>query len=347
MYPLKFRPIYKNMIWGGDKISTYLNRELPSKDIGESWEVSCRKNGISVIDNGNYKDFYINQVIFNEKFLGSNFKDATEFPLLIKIIDANENLSIQVHPNDEYATENENCTGKTEMWYILDAPENSFLIIGLNSDITKEIFIDSLNKGNIEDNIYKLFIKKGDVINIPAGLVHAITKGVMLLEVQQNCDITYRVFDYNRIGNDGNKRELHIEKAIEVIDFENKLKKEVIEGLEIMENNTKFIYYIANKYFGIIKYEIKENLQDFSDEKKFFILNCIEGSCSVEGEGFNEQLNFGDTLFIPAYLGKYKIVGNCSILKVFVPNIETDFFVPLIKAGYSRRTICDVLEIEF
>jgi mannose-6-phosphate isomerase len=348
-YPLKFEPIYKQIIWGGNKLEKLYNRNLPFSNTGESWDVSCRKDDMGIICNGTYSGKTIKEIVFSEQlnFLGTKISKQDEFPLLIKLIDANDNLSVQVHPNDDYSKKYENYEfGKSEMWYILDAPQNSFLIVGTLENTTKESFKEATEKGTVEECLNKLYIKNGDVINIQPGVIHAITKGVVLAEIQQNSDITYRIYDYNRAGIDGKPRELHVEKAMDVIDFDKNKSIKQVNGLIVSKNDNKLTYYIANKYFAVIKYEIKTKLTENSDEERFFIFTCIQGNATIESENFSEQVNIGDSIFIPAGLGRYTIVGNCILLKSFVPDIEKNFISPLLEEEITINEINNETSID-
>lgn len=339
-YPLKFKPIYKQVIWGGDKLNKLYNRELPFSNVGESWDVSCRKDDMGIIANGIFKERSIKDILYGnpKEYLGSKFDVNSEFPLLIKLIDANDNLSVQVHPDDIFAQEVEKYNfGKTEIWYILDAPKDSFLILGIKDNISKEDFKNAVDENNIESCLNKLYVKKGDVVNIPAGLVHAITKGVVLAEIQQNSDITYRIYDYNRKGIDGKPRELHIDKALDVINFDK--TQNPIKGITVSSTCNNMTYYIANKYFAVIKYEVNGCFEEASDEEKFYIFTCVEGNCSIEGKDYKESLETGDSIFIPALLGEYSIVGKCTLLKSFVPDVKKDFINPLLERSISMDEI--------
>ncbi|MDR1913855.1 MAG: class I mannose-6-phosphate isomerase [Clostridiales bacterium] len=348
MYPILFNPIYKEMIWGGQNLTRMFNRVLPFKKVGESWDVSMRPNEMSIVSNGIYAGQTFERLIKSEggraEWLGRDFKEDAPFPLLVKIIDANNNLSVQVHPNDEQAKFLSNeISGKNEMWYILQAPENAGLIIGLKDGAKREMLREALESGDAEQYFSYLPVKPGDVIHIPAGLLHAITAGVMAAEIQQNSDITYRVYDYNRVGPDGKPRQLHIKKALDVIDFDNRLKKIKISGLETHDGDT--VYYIANPYFCVILYQFKhiKYLREISDPNKFFIYTCLKGSCVIKHQNRETPLITGGSVFIPAGLGEFEIVSDSSdssrILKSFIPNIDKDFIEPLLKAGYTIEKI--------
>ena len=315
LYPLKFKPIYKEMVWGGGALAGILSRKLPFGKVGESWDVACRETGMSVISNGALRRKTLQELIdkAGAAIVGDKFIDQERFPLLIKIISAEDNLSVQVHPDDSYAQKAEGLPcGKSEMWYILHAPEDAQLVIGLNDGVTREMFTRALEQGGVESCLARLPVKPGDVIDIPAGLVHAITKGIVLLEVQQNSDITYRIYDYGRTGLDGNPRELHIHKALDVIDFSVGLRKTAIKGRQLNDVVTS---YISNNYFRIDKYDISTAFAEKTDGSRFSVFTCVAGSGEISGEDFCERVNYGDSVLIPAGLGRYTISGACTLVK--------------------------------
>ncbi len=323
MEPIKFEPILKEMIWGGDKICQILNVES-DKLIGENWTLSCRNDAMSVVADGENKGVKFEDLINANKkeMLGDLFKEIESFPILVKIIHAKDNLSIQVHPDDFYAIKELGIPyGKTEMWYVIDAEPNSKLVAGLKSNVTKEVFENAIKNNEVMDCLNFVDIKKGDVIDIPAGLVHAITSGLLIAEIQQNSDTTFRVYDYDRTDNQGNKRELHVERALDVIDFSGKLKNEVIDGETSKIGDVEFTKYINNDFFTVDKYTITTSFSDESLVDRFSIIMVVEGNGTIKFG--NKELNvaLGETVFIPAYLGKYEVVGNLSILKS-VPKIK-------------------------
>ena len=224
LYPLKFEPILKDKIWGGTKLKSIFNKAAATEKLGESWELSGYENDESVVTNGFLAGNSLSELIeiYMGELVGDNIYDeyGLSFPLLFKLIDANENLSIQVHPGDEIASERHNSYGKTEMWYVVNAEAGAELIIGFSENCSRDEYLDALEEGKVENLLQKVPIKKGDVYFIPAGLVHAIGKGVVVAEIQQSSDITYRIYDYKRTDDKGNERELHTEQALDVINFE-------------------------------------------------------------------------------------------------------------------------------
>lgn len=332
-YPIKFEPIFKEKIWGGEKLKTLLNKNLPDNTtIGESWELSDRPEGISIVKNGEYKGLSIKQLMsnFGNDIIGLLYeKYKAQFPLLIKFINANDILSVQVHPDDVYAMniENDLC-GKTEMWYVLHAEENSKIIAGLKkfdndlhnlqgADFKRKI-LQSIKDGNLELLLNEFTVNRGDVIFIPPGRIHSIGKGVVLAEVQQNSDRTYRLYDWNRLEN-GKPRALHIEKAIECIDVDTKLPDKIIPKLVKDENNFRLSELISCSYFSVELLELYGSVSE-SSNGRFMIYMNIEGNADiVYGDGKIEGLSLGETVLIPSCMGKYVIEAvNCKMLKIYI-----------------------------
>ena len=388
-YPLQLTPIYKEMLWGGNRLSTVYNRDLPYKKTGESWDISCRPGEMGIIENGPATGLTLQEYIARDRAgtLGTRLAGQERFPLLIKLIDANDVLSVQVHPDDVYAGAaagkmagpigtatcitggwNAADTGKTEMWYILIPPACGHLIIGLKPGITRDTLRQAYKDGMVEACLNPLPVTTGDIVNIPAGLVHALTPGAMVAEVQQNSDITYRLYDYNRLGLDGKPRQLHIDDALAVTDFEGKIPKATVPGLDIKKGDCTLTYAIANPYFAIIKYNLKEPLAETSNTAAFSIFTCVKGeaeiistdldltsgACNLWGakrtskktgaspHQISISLPLGRSVFIPAGLGRYTLRprhGCCTLLKSFVPDIKNDFLAPLRDNGYSDNKI--------
>ncbi|MDR3091227.1 MAG: class I mannose-6-phosphate isomerase [Clostridiales bacterium] len=324
IYPLTFNPIYKEMVWGGAKMRSLYGREIPYEKTGESWDVSCREKEMGVVSNGAYKGLSFREVIelAPASFLGEKFRNFTHFPLLVKIIDAADFLSVQVHPDDEYALRRENAPfGKNEMWCVLSAEEGSHLVLGLKDGVSRADFSAMLENGAVEDALEKLPVRAGDVVNIPAGLVHAIGRGITLAEIQQNSDITYRVYDYGRLGLDGKPRELHKEKALDVIDFGGKLPKAAVKP-EIIGESAGFRLSRAVKtpHFNVNLLELDSTggpSAGFGDFDAFQILTVTEGSCVLSAGGCETPLKTADSVFLPAKLGErggYRVTGVCKAL---------------------------------
>ena len=344
LYPVLFTPIYKEMIWGGHRLRDIYGHQPPFERTGESWDITCRPREMGKVENGPLSGMEFSALIDSDRtgVLGKRVAAAGRFPLLVKIIDANDNLSVQVHPDDAYAAlHGGGDSGKNEMWYIMTAPDDGHLLIGLEEGITRETLAAALaagDKDQIERGISRLPVRAGDMINIPSGLVHALTKGVMVAEVQQNSDLTYRLYDYNRLGADGRPRELHVEAALATADFDGRIEKRAIPGLCVEKGENKLTYAIANRYFAAIKYEIKEPLVEQSDTDAFCVFTCVEGLCRIEAAEAVD-IPAGRSVFVPAGLGAYTLSGDGTLLKSFVPDIEKDFVLPLKMHGYTEDEI--------
>jgi len=321
LYPFKFKSVYKELVWGGNKLQTYFNRDIDNNHIGESWDVVSHKNGMSIIENGPLSGTTLQKVFedYKEELLGIGYEKYEKFPLLVKIIDANQNLSVQVHPGDDYAfTHEDGELGKNEMWYIIDAKEDAKLIVGLKEGVTREAFKAAIETGHTEEMLNVLPIEKGDVINIPAGLVHAICEGVMLAEIQQNSDTTYRIYDWNRVGLDGNPRELHVKKSIEVIDFSGEMSTDIVKGEIFYNNSTTITKYISNQYFIVDTIDVFDFYMTHTyNSMHIYIL--IEGHITLITEGHELILKAGDSVLVPASVLAHKLVGNGLLLRSILP----------------------------
>lgn len=293
---VKLKPAIKSYIWGGTKLKE-AGKDTDFDTISECWELSFHKDGLTTIDSGIDTGKYLKDVV-KTKDIGSIPSSFPFFPCLIKLINSADNLSVQVHPSDEYALKYENSYGKTEMWYILDAEKDAAIYLGFKKDETKESIEKALNDGTILDHLNKFNVKPNECYFIESGTIHAIGKNVTLIEIQQNSNLTYRLYDYNRVDKFGNKRELHIEKALKVINYK---KYEPIK----FENNIigKSKYFTSSRVDFIDK-DIIEN-----DEKSFSEITFIEGSGSVNGINFKKF----DSFFIPANK-KATILGNGSYI---------------------------------
>lgn len=310
IYPLFFKPVYKDYIWGGRNFENVLNRrDLPEGKVAESWELCCHKNGMSVVSNGELAGKTIQEVIdiYGEKLLGTNNNSKDRFPLLIKILDANDKLSVQVHPSDEYALKNENDLGKTEMWYVVDAKQGAQIVYGLKQGTKKDDLLNSIKSGTLEKHLNYVDIKKGDVIYIPSGTVHALLEGALIAEIQQNSDSTYRVYDWNRLDKEGKGRPLHIEKAMEVINFE--------YSNQIIHTSDKTSVLIDCPHFNVSKVVVSDNYQDETDNTTFHIYTALDGEGIVIYNNIEYPINKGTTFMIPASPGSYKINGKLELLK--------------------------------
>lgn len=348
LYPLFFDGDYKERVWGGTSLRDRLNKKIPYDCTGESWEVACHDHGNSVIRNGSLKGKTLREALSSHgiELIGKAFGEGEKFPLLIKFIDAKDKLSVQVHPEDAYAMTHENGElGKSEAWYILDAKPGAKLIAGLKDDVTKEDFVAALNRGELEAVLNEVEVKAGDVINIPAGFVHAIEDGILLAEIQQNSDTTYRVYDWNRVGLDGKSRELHVEKSLDVIDFAGKHPKDITKGLGIKMGENEIIYYVANAYFSLERLELREEMT-LEHNEKYVIYMCVAGEGSVKHQGEKYPFGLGDTFMIPASVDSYSLVGEATLIKTYIPDIQKDIVLVLEEAGYSQEDIKANVRIE-
>ncbi|GHA41804.1 mannose-6-phosphate isomerase [Salinimicrobium marinum] len=319
-YPIKFKPIIKEKIWGGKKLREVLNKDSEGENLGESWEISGVPEAVSVVENGPLQGFSLNRVIvdYKDEFLGEKiYKEfGADFPLLIKFIDAKTELSVQLHPNDELARQRHNSFGKTEMWYIMQADEGAEINIGFKETISKADYIKQLEEGKITDVLNFEKVKKGDSFFINTGKVHAIGAGVLLAEIQQTSDITYRIYDWDRKDAEGNSRELHTALAIDAIDFEKKddyrLDYDSVENQS--SNIAKCRYFTTN--FLPVKGKVKK---DYSKTDSFVIYMCVSGTAQVEVNGNSEPIAQGQTILIPAINKSVNITSkNAELLEVFI-----------------------------
>jgi len=314
MYPLKLIPVLKNYIWGGNRLKTEFNKKSKCEIIAESWELACHKDGSSIIYNGEYSGMTLSDFIksHGKELLGTNCERFEYFPILIKLIDANDNLSVQVHPDNAYALKNEGEYGKTEMWYIIDCDESAELLYGFKHQISKEEFSERIKNNTLLDVVKSVKVKKGDVFFIDSRTLHAIGKNILIAEIQQNSNTTYRVYDYGRVGIDGKPRELHIEKAIDVTNL--------FPAPILSKNKTKisagFSYTMLAccEYFTVSHYEIRESADFFTDNTSFNSIVAIKGNAILHADNFSIEIVKGDSFFIPANMGKYKIVGHTEVI---------------------------------
>lgn len=310
LYPLKFESIYFSKVWGGRDLAIFRDN-LPEGNIGESWDVACHKNGISIVANGEFKGRRLDELIKEKgaELLGTKVSKEY-FPLLVKLINARENLSVQVHPDDRYANEAEGVAGKTEAWYVVEAFDGASIIVGAKEGCTREQFKDAIKTGKLESCMNKVSVNKGDVFLIRSGLIHSIGKGSIIAEIQQNSDTTYRVYDYGR------GRELHIKKAMDVIDLS--LQSDRCTGIKIEKEEFGKTFLCSCKEFSLELYDIRIQAEESSDAEKFFIFTVVDGNGEIVYEDGAEKLQKGISIFIPASLGKYIIKGKMKLLKSYV-----------------------------
>ena len=323
LYPLKFKPIFKEKIWGGNKLNTILGKNFPqNKKIGESWEISGFKDNISIVSNGQLAGNNLQELveIYMSDLVGDKVfeKFGIEFPLLVKFIDAYEALSIQVHPDDELARKRHNAFGKTEMWYIIQADKDSEIVTGFKQEINKEQYQKYFREGHLNQILNIEKAKEGEAFFIPAGRIHASGKGILLAEIQQTSDLTYRIYDWDRKDENGNSRELHTELALDAIDFstynnyKTPYKKTKNQSVSILEC----------KYFHTNILNLNQPIEkDYSLIDSFIIIMCLKGGLLLHYKNDKELVNPGETVLIPASLDNviFEPLGESKILEVFIP----------------------------
>jgi len=321
LYPLKFKPILKSMLWGGSKLvdaGKKLPRNMkPGTPVGESWEISGVENNTSVISNGFLKSNNLTEAV--EVYMGELVGDAVyekygfDFPVLIKFIDARDMLSLQVHPGDELALERHGARGKTEMWYVVDHEPGAFIYLGFNRRVTREEYLGAVDKGRLEDLLEKYEVKKGDAFYIPAGTVHAIGKGILIAEIQETSDITYRIDDWGRVDAGGEPRRLHTEEAAGAIDFgyREDFKRVVTPRPGSSAGLVESPYFTA----GILWVEGKMN-RDYAPLDSFVAYVCTEGEAVITWEGGTERISALESVLIPADIDEITLSGKATILEV-------------------------------
>ena len=342
----KIKPIFKDYIWGGNKLKTVYDKQSDLSIVAESWELSTHPAGVCSIATGEHAGMLLNNYLKlkGKKVIGTKAKSEGDIPILIKLIDAKDNLSVQVHPDDAYAKEHENDLGKTEMWYVLEADEGAQLVYGFKENLTKEAFREAIESNTLSEKLNYVDVHKGDVFFITPGTMHAIGKGIVIAEIQQSSNVTYRVYDYGRVGADGKPRPLHIEKAIEVANLTkapqlikvgasiqdsstyNECSNYNNEALQVKEaDETDSIYKVDNKkaeiktlascqYFDVKHIALHNELELEASEASFHHLLVTEGTVEITSE--NEKLagKKGESFFIPAGSGKYTVCGEGEIV---------------------------------
>jgi mannose-6-phosphate isomerase len=319
LYPLKFQPILKDKIWGGQKLQQLLNKPTTSTEAGESWEISDVEGDTSVVANGPLKGSSLKALLesYTSDLLGEkNFRQfGTKFPLLIKFIDAKQDLSVQLHPNDQLAKERHNSFGKTEMWYVVQADPDSNLIVGFNQDMTQELYLKHLEAKTLQSILNFDAVKPGDTYFIEVGRIHAIGAGVLLAEIQQTSDITYRVYDWDRVDSEGKERELHNDIALEAFDFEMPDNFRVKYSLD---SNTS-TELVSCPYFTTNVLEVNAPIQKENNHDSFMIYMCVEGAASLEVDGAVTEFSMGETVLVPACIQRFSISANhAKLLEVYI-----------------------------
>lgn len=322
LYPLKFKPILKDKIWGGTKLNQIYHKQSTSSKIGESWELSGMEGDVSEVENGFLEGNTLNELV--EIYMGDLVGEAIyekfglEFPLLFKLIDANDVLSIQVHPDDTLARKRHNALGKTEMWYVLESDKDSEIITGFNRKVDKSMYLEKLKSGELVSILNKEKTTKGDAFMIPAGRIHAIGKGILLAEIQQTSDITYRIYDWDRTDDSGNPRELHTDWAIDAIDYQFYDSYRIDYEKKINDSSN----LVDGQYFTTNLIHIDQTIEtDYSILDSFVVYMCVEGQVKIElNNGSSELLKVGETILIPAIAERVKIITDASakLIEVYI-----------------------------
>jgi len=316
-YPLQFQPIFKDRIWGGTKLKTVLNKPITSSITGESWELSTVDGDVSVIANGEFVGKSLTELIdaFPNEVLGTQVFEVfgKQFPLLFKYLDAREDLSIQVHPNDQLASARHNSFGKTEMWYVLQADAGSSIIVGFKKDSNSAEYIENLNGKTLLSLLDTIPVEVGDVFFLETGTVHAIGAGLLIAEIQQTSDITYRLYDFDRVDADGNTRALHIDLALDAINYDKIDAKRSYQKHENTSNEMVDCNYFTTNYIplsGTMKFE--------KDGRSFHVYMCTEGDFTITQENVPYHYKKGDTILMPAAISIFEFTGNASLLEIYI-----------------------------
>lgn len=316
-YPLQFEPILKERIWGGEKLKTILNKPIVSKITGESWELSTVEGDVSVVANGVLKGKSLMDLINDmpDEILGTAVykRFGKQFPLLFKYLDAREDLSIQVHPNDTLAKERHNSFGKTEMWYVMQADTDARIIVGFKEDSSKEEYLQHLNDKSLVSILDDVKAKSGDVFFLETGTVHAIGAGLVVAEIQQTSDITYRLYDFDRKDAQGNTRELHVDLALDAINYN---KVDTQKRYETKTNTSNVV--VDCPYFTTNFIPLENKIEVAKSGETFTVYMCIEGSFEIEYDGFKHLYKKGDTVLVPAEINAFVLNGNASILEIYI-----------------------------
>ena len=315
LYPMKLEAAYKDYLWGGIRLKEEFGKVTDVDPVAESWEISCHPDGDSMITNGEFEGRSLWSVLSsNTEMMGTKCIDKSQFPVLIKFIDAKDKLSLQVHPDDAYAFREENQQGKNEMWYIVDCVPDAKLILGFKHEHTKEELRSMIENDTMQDHVQFVDISPGDCYCIPAGLLHAICEGVLIAELQQNSNVTYRVYDYGRVGPDGQPRELHIKKALDVTNTSLKPEKSDLGIIKtanyIEEKLADWDYFNAWKLNLFGKIELNAGIESFQT------LTCLKGSATLQYDDGSLDLGKGESIFIPAGFGRYILEGDAEFFFV-------------------------------
>ena len=317
LYPLQFQPILKERIWGGTKLKTYLNKPISSDRTGESWEISTVKNDVSVISNGFFAGELLTDLLnkFPNELLGTKVYShfGKQFPLLFKYLDAREDLSIQLHPNDELAKKRHNSFGKTEMWYVMQADRDAKLIIGFKEKSSEKEYLENLENNSLITILDVKKVNQGDAFFIETGTIHAIGAGTLIAEIQQTSDITYRLYDFDRVDVHGNKRDLHVDLALEAINYE------VVAAEKSYSKNSNTSNEIVNcPYFTTNFIALDGTIGIHKNGESFSVYMCVDGSFELNYEKDVYAYKIGDSILIPAKMKEFTISGTASLLEIYI-----------------------------
>lgn len=313
MYIMKLKPALKDNIWGGTRLKTEYKMKTDLDIVAEAWTLSCHKDGPDTVENGEYAGQVFHDVvekIGREKIAGTKAAAYPDFPILIKLIDAKDDLSIQVHPDDEYARVHEHEFGKTEMWYVIDAQPGAQLIYGFKEKISKEVFKAAIENNTLPEVLNSVPVKRGDVFFIEAGTVHAIGKGVFIAEIQQSSNSTYRVYDYGRLGKDGKPRELHVQKALDTAKTEPPKYPTTAQGSPKTVPGGRRTLLRSCELFTVYHCELDGEMEFTADETSFVNVLVLDGSGTIGGMEFQK----GDSFFVPANFGKFTVSGQADLI---------------------------------
>ena len=316
---LRLQPAGKDYLWGGTRLRNEYGKKIGLTPLAETWECSVHPDGPSIVANGQYKGKTLSEVLkLHPEYLGTKVEKG-ELPILVKFIDAKKDLSVQVHPNDEYARKNEHQNGKTEMWYVIDADDGASLIYGFQHKVTEGILRNAVKTGTLDKHLQKVLVHKGDVFYVPAGTVHGIGAGILIAEIQESSNVTYRVYDYDRIDKNGKKRELHFEKAIQVMDMD--ITPDVKQKSRIIKHypGCSRELLCRCKYFEVERIQVTKAFSFSVLKESFQVIMCLDGEGQIETMDENlKPVRFvkGRSLFLPADLGRCLVVGDATVLKI-------------------------------
>lgn len=316
MEPLKLIAPCKDYLWGGTKLRTKYNQKSEEPKLAESWMLSCHKDGMSVIAKGEFAGMTLQDYIERQgrAALGTDCAKFEQFPILVKLIDAQDRLSVQVHPDNAYALKNEGEYGKTEMWYIVENEPGASLYYGFKKPITKEEFRERIQRNTLLEVLNEVPVHQGDVFFIDSGTLHAIGAGIVIAEIQQNSNTTYRIYDYGRVDKDGRGRELHIEKALDVTKLEKPTRPAKPQGKTEVLNGFSQTLLASCEYFTVYHMEVSDAAELIADETSFHSILCLSGEAELLYGNTSLPLSTGDSIFVPAGVGAYKIQGKCEVL---------------------------------